>query len=55
MLLRMPSGQFTGVRFNANGLVNLTDSDSAFMAGFSRTQVLDFVANNTGWSVWLVT
>jgi len=51
MLLLNPSNQFTGVVFNAEDKVIQTDSNSVALNGFSRAQVLNFVATTANWKL----
>jgi len=52
LLLMNPSNQFTGVGFNANGIVTITDSNSSALAGFSRAAVINFALTTAGWKIF---
>jgi hypothetical protein len=53
MLLQTGGGTFTGVVFNAGGVVATTDATSAPLAGLTRAGVYAYAATN-GWKCWTV-
>jgi hypothetical protein len=53
MLLQTGGGTFTGVIFNATGVVATTDGTSAPLAGLTRYGVINYAATN-GWKCWTV-
>jgi branched-subunit amino acid aminotransferase/4-amino-4-deoxychorismate lyase len=53
MLLQTGGGTFTGVIFNAAGVVTVTDATSAGLAGLTRAGVIAYAATN-GWKCWTV-